>query len=56
MQKIVIQTHSAAETMQLAEQMGSLLQAGRLHRLFWRSGCWKNHVYPWLSKGHGVAG
>lgn len=28
MQKIVIQTHSAAETMQLAEQMGSLLQAG----------------------------
>ena len=54
MQKIVIQTHSAAETMQLAEQMGSLLQAGDCIAYFGGLGAGKTTFTRGLAKGMGL--
>lgn len=53
MQKIVIQTHSAAETMQLAEQMGSLLQAGDCIAYFGGLGAGKTTFTRGLAKAWG---
>lgn len=54
MQKIVITTYSATETMQLAEQMGTLLQAGDCIAYFGGLGAGKTTFTRGLAKGMGL--
>ena len=54
MQKIVITTYSATETMQIAEQMGTLLQAGDCIAYFGGLGAGKTTFTRGLAKGMGL--